>query len=785
MRNRKTLTKRIAVYAFSLLLIVIPFSSPAHGQVTATGRINGTVTDPQGAVIPNAEVVVKNDETGAEYKTKTSDNGSFTVPSLPVAIYTVTVTAKGFKQTVITNVKTELGTTATVEAKLEVGATSETVTVTSGAEVLQKESSAVSTTITGRQITELPFTSRDALDLVLNLPGTQTPGRPRTSSVNGLPKSALNISLDGINVQDNVLRSSDGFFTYIRPRIDAIEEVQVSTATPGAESSAQGAVHIKFVTKSGTNEFHGGVWEYHRNPALNSNFYFNKINRIRDPKNPNCDPATPGCLVETPRARVLLNQFGAKVGGPIIIPKLFNGRDKAFFFVSYDEFRLPEQQVRTRTILSPDAERGIFKYPGGPAGGVNLLALAASKGFPGTFDPTVQKIIADMRASTSQGAVVNTTDPNVQLFTFTNTGGQTRRFPTVRFDFNVTSNHHIEAIYNYQDFASTVDFLNGRDPAFPAPVPRIIGSQGSDRFSFTTALRSQLSPVLVNEARFGLVGGTVVFFPEVGPGSFAPFGGVAPVFTTIISNPYTGTTNSRRNSPLQQFSDTLSWVKDKHNFNFGFTFSRNTLFSQSSGGQLVPTINFGINTTDPAINVFTNTGSSATLPGADATQLARARFLYAMLTGRVTAVNFNAKLDEKTKKYTLDGTSIGRQLRKEFGLYAQDSFKFRPNLTLNYGVRWEPVLAPRHTNGVYTRTTFAGLFGISGPGNLFKPGASDGSPTQYFAVSDKDKPYRDDYNNVSPSIGFAWSPKVSLPILKAIFGEGDKTVLRGGYSMSY
>ena len=110
---------------------------------------------------------------------------------------------------------------------------------------------------------------------MLALPGTTTPGRPRTSSVNGLPKGALNITLDGINVQDNLLKSSDGFFTYVRPRTDAISEVTVSTSNPGSESSGEGAVQIKFVTQGGSNDYHGGVYWYHRNPALNANYWFN------------------------------------------------------------------------------------------------------------------------------------------------------------------------------------------------------------------------------------------------------------------------------------------------------------------------------------------------------------------------------------------------------------------------------------------------------------------------------------------------------------------------------
>jgi hypothetical protein len=771
------LARKASVYALSLLLALGSFSNLALAQVQTTARISGTIVDQQGAVISGAEVVIKEDATGREFKVKGGEDGLFVLPSLGVGTYTVTVTAQGFKQTVVKNVKTEAGQTASVHIVMEVGAANETVTVTSGAEVLQRETTNVGATITGRQITELPFTSRDALDLVLNLPGTATPGRPRQSTINGLPKGALNLSVDGINAQDPLLRSSDGFFTYIRPRIDAIEEVTVSTATPGAEAAASGAVHVNFVTKGGTNEYHGGLFWYHRNPSLNSNFYFNTIQRIENPETPGCDRRLPNCLVETPRARVLLNQIGGKVGGPII-------KDRVFFFASYEEYRLPEQTVRTRSLLSPDAERGIFRYPGGPANGVNLLALAQSRGFPGTLDPTIGGIISAIRQSTARGAVLDSSDPNFQTLTFTNTGGQTRRFPTLRMDFNVTDKHHVEAIYNYQDFASVVDFLNGVDPAFPPPVPQILGSQGSDRFSLTAALRSQITSTLVNEARFGLVGGTVVFFPEVAPGSFEPFGGIAPT-NPLTSNPFSLTGNQRRNSPYQQFNDDVSWVKGRHNFRFGMSYSHVSLFSQLSGGALVPTINFGLVTGDPALNIFTNTGGGATLPGATAAQLNNARALYAYLTGRVTAVNFNAKLDEKTKAYTLDGTTITRNDRVEYGFYGQDSFKVRPNFTLNFGLRWQPVLAPHHNNEVYIRPGFEGLFGISGPGNLFTPGANAGSPTQYVAVTRDDKPFQDDYNNFAPSIGLAWSPQFKNSWLKKIFGEGDQTVLRAAYSISY
>ena len=303
--------KRIFVYGLMFLLLLGSLPVAGLAQVTTTSRISGTVMDAAGALVPNAEVVIRNEQTGAEYKARAGDDGSFVVPSLPIAIYTVTASAQGFKQTAVTNVKTIAGETVNVEVRLEAGAPSETVTITGGAEVLQKETTAVGATITGRQITDLPFTSRDALDLVMTLPGTATPGRPRSSSVNGLPQGSLNITIDGLNVQDNLIRSGDGFFTFVRPRIDAIEEVSVTTANPGAESAGEGAVQIKFVTKGGTNEYHGGAWWQNRQPNLNSNYYFNNLAGLdRDP--------------------IRLDQYGFKVGGPIT-PCL---KDRAFFFFS-------------------------------------------------------------------------------------------------------------------------------------------------------------------------------------------------------------------------------------------------------------------------------------------------------------------------------------------------------------------------------------------------------------------------------------------------------------------
>src|SRR5438876_5931485 len=338
---------------FLFVLVILTICGlPVFGQVTPTGSISGMVTDPNGAVVPNATVTAKNKATGVERTATTSDSGTFSIPQVPTGIYLVTVQAtSGFKKSQVTDVKVDVGTPATVKVVLELGNPQETVTVVGGGELIQTQTATIGTTLTGRQITDIPTASRNALDLVLALPGTSTVGRPRQSSVNGLPKGALNITLDGMNVQDNLLKSNDGFFTYIRPRTDAISEVTVSTSNPGAESSGEGAFQIKFVTQGGGNKYHGGGYWYYRTPGLNANYWFN--NRDLPP-----DPVTN----RAPRTDIILNQPGFKIGGPISIPGLFKGKDKAFFFANYEEYRLPESTLRTRNVLSSAAQGGTYQF---------------------------------------------------------------------------------------------------------------------------------------------------------------------------------------------------------------------------------------------------------------------------------------------------------------------------------------------------------------------------------------------------------------------------------------
>lgn len=791
---KKYLPKFLFVFAILALC-----GLPVFGQVSTTGSISGTVTDPTGAVVPNASVTVKNKATGKEGNATTSDNGNFNIPGLPTGTYTVTVQAtSGFKKSQVTDVKVDVGTPATVKVVLELGNPQETVTVVGGGELIQTQSATIGTTLTGRQITDIPTASRDALDLVLALPGTTTVGRPRQSSVNGLPKGALNITLDGINVQDNLLKSNDGFFTYIRPRTDAISEVTVSNSNPGAESSGEGAFQIKFVTQGGGNQYHGGGYWYYRTPGLNANYWFN--NRDLPP-----DPVTG----RAPRTDIILNQPGFKIGGPISIPGLFNGKDKAFFFVNYEEYRLPESTLRTRNVMSVPAQNGIYRFfsaanlpaalnttcAASPAGSpaaflcstdVYARAAAAGLGFS-TPDPTIGALLTSIR-SASPG-FKDTGDPNLQTTTFINHGGQSRQFPTVRFDFNVTKNHHIENIWNYQNFSGVVDFLNGVDPAFPG-FPNH-GSQTSIRFSDSMAWRWTVSRNIVNEARYGIVGGTVLFFGEVAASQFTNQGGYSlgigafnPGGTAITSATVT-TAPSRRNSPIREFSDSLNYIRGNHSFNFGATATRVGYWAQNFTVVASPV--FTTSTLDPA-----TTNAFSTLPSA--AQAAAAQ-LYAVLAGRMTAFNSNARLSETTNRYTWLGDLISRAHSLEWGAYGQDSWRFRPNLTLTFGLRYERQVPIQADNDVFAGVSYADLFGESGANNLFRPACPTNPcvsgnvgtlPAGHtaFTLFGKGSQAYNATGMFLPSFGFAYQPNFANGFLHRLTGEAGQTVIRGGFSMA-
>jgi hypothetical protein len=740
-------------------------------QVT-TGRIEGTVADPQGASVAGAQIKVLNPANGVALDTTADERGGFVFPSMPTATYTVTVSHPGFKTVTVDGVKVDAGVPSTVNVKLEVGSLAETVEVQGGAEILQTQSATVTSTLVGRQLHELPFTSRNLTELIVTQPGSATPGVPRSTSVYGLPQAALNVTLDGINIQDNSNKSGDGFFNAIFPRADAIEEMSVTGAAAGADSNAEGAMQVKMVTRSGSNDWHGGVFEQHRNQSLNANSYFNNLNGT------------------APRDHLVFNQFGGMVGGPL-------KKNKLFFFAHMEAFQLPQTYTEpVGTVLTKDARAGIFTYrdSSNVVRSVNLLQIAGAAGFPSTLDPILAQSFLQIGSLTDgaqglQSRAASNSDYNRNNLNFQSKGGNYRRFPTIRFDYNLTDKHHIEFVYNYQTNVRRPDGVNigTASPVYPGTGNVLngteFGNQGGIAFLGVVALRSTLTNRLVSEVRFGLTGGTVIFNNGINPGDFAQWRGYAPTFG-FTTNPFRTTGQTRRNTPLKQGNVNLTYSMSAHLLNFGGSFTQvNSWTTSVNGTQIIPTIAFGVVAGDPIITGSTSIFTAANFPGANTTDMqTNAPALYALLTGRVSAINRSVVSDEKTKQYG-PNQPIVRNQQREFGLYFQDSWRMHPRLTLNYGVRWDRQNPPLNLNDVYTRSGYEGVWGISGVGNLFKPGVLTGQAPSYRAITSGETGYNVSNKQFSPSVGLAWQmPKAEGP-LAWLFGKNG-SVLRAGYAIS-
>jgi hypothetical protein len=793
--NTRLMKMRFTNRLVLLLAMLSLANTVVPAQVTTSGRLTGIVSDAHGALIPNAQIAAKHDKTQTEFKTTANDEGGWNIPSIPNGTYTVTITSQGFKTTVTKDVKVDTGQATTLNTALETGGASEQVVVTGGGEVLQKESATVATTIVGRQIGELPFSTRDALTLITTLPGVSSPGVPRASTVNGLPKGSVNLTLDGANIQDNFLRSSDGFFTTIQAKSDAVQEVTVSTAVPGAESGGEGAVQVRFTTKSGSPEFHGGAFWQYRSKTFNSNYYFNNIDGL-------------------PRDAFILRQFGGNLGGPIYVPKLMKSRDKAFFFVNYEYFTLPQAYGNDVTgntlVLTPAARGGIFTYPDttGALHQVDLLSFVASKCgtlpagtlCPTTIDPKVAAglglidgFVHSAGSLTSRVATQSPGDFNRLDYNFQDPGQNIRWFPTLRLDFNLSSKHHLEFIHNYQHYFSNPDGVNGQLDVYPGSGivvghPGVTGSIHRNSFSFVGAHRWTINDRLINEVRATSSGnGTSLFTQEFAPGLYDFWGGYAVNAGTYLgpqslaTGPfYTRRSQSRRNTPVKGLNDNLNLLEGTHTINLGFAFTRVASFTQAVDTQVVPQIVFGVDANDPVVNVF----SAANFPGSSSTQRTQAQQLYALLTGRISAINRSASLNETTRGYDFIPFTE-RNHQNEFAYYAQDTWKAMPNLTLSYGLRWEIDPSPLNDNLIYTRTGADGIFGVSGFGNMFRPGVYTGSPTFFSLLGEGEKGYTTRHKDFAPSAGFAWSPNFKSGLLRTIFGNGDQTVFRGGYSIAY
>jgi len=752
---------------FVCALLVLGVSASALAQSTSASSLSGVVVDSDGGAIPGATVVIKNNATNVTVEAVSNSTGQFSVPGLAAGTYTVTVSLTGFKTFVANEVRLLAGRPSEVTARLEIGALTETVEVKAGAELVQTQSPAVTTTLSVEQLSELPIVSRNALYSVTMLPGVSTTGGPRAALINGLPNNTINITIDGVGT-GNMLQSGDGFFSMVTPRMDAVEEITVTGAVPGVGAGA-GSVQIAFVTRSGSNQFDSSIYHYFRHPKLNTNYFFNSINAL-------------------PRNRVIVHQYGGRVGGPIVLPG-FDGRGKAFFFLNFEHQYQPSSATRTRTILGEAARNGILRYEGaaGSIQSINVLAVAAANGQLSTADPQIVDLIRRVHEATLTSGVINTTASLItQNYVYQAEGVGNQYAPTGRLDYNITDRHRLTGTYYWQRFKSNPDLLNSREARYPGFANA--GQQNSYRTTGSVGLRSTLSQNMVNEFKGGWQWSPNDFFSNVTSADFDDMGGYA-VAVPLFTGYYNTTAPAPRNTTTWSLTNDLSWLRGAHSFTFGGSFSG--VHNRTNTYNVVPTINIGFDTTnDPAAAMFNTTN----FPGASTTTLGNARSLYALMTGRVSSIPGTARLSAQTGKYVYNGELEQKARQFSFALYASDSWRVTPTLTVNAGVRWDVQLPFVPVTETFSTIKLEDLCGISGIGsgpdgracNLFQPGLVAGkAQPQYYPFTPGTKAYNINYANIGYNLGFAWRPNVQDGIVRTILGNPDTATIRAGYSMTY
>ena len=763
--------------SIAVLVTVLLASGPSAALAQSTASISGVVKDTGGSVLPGVSVTIKNDGSGETQEVLTDGLGRYQATALGAGSYTVTASLTGFKTAEAKAVRVAPGQPVTIPLTLEIGSLTETVNVTSSSELINTETATVAATLNSDQLTRMPTPTRNALNAVAFLPGVNTTGTNRDSTINGLPEGFLSITLDGVSNNDNFLRSTDGFFASVTPRQDAVEAVSVTLAAAGAQvGGGAGAVTMAFQTRAGGNRFTGSAYEYYRNPSFNSNYYFNEVNH--QGKN-----------------QVKLNQFGGRAGGPITIPGLYNGRDKAFFFAHYEQIRFPNSFTRTRTLFNERVADGWFRYQfGNEVREVNLLQLAAANGQIAAKDPTTLRLIGLIDAATKTGGTRSAnSDPLYDSYVWQSPAELFEHQPTFRLDYNLSDNHRLNGSFSHIIAKRTPDYLNNADPRFPgAPNQRDFVSS---RPLISTSLRSVLSTNLINEVRGGLTavyGASNFGYPTAiasrnDPTSFADSNGIAITTPTDTTDWHTSNSPSWRSAPTWSIDETLTWQKRSHTMTFG----GNLLISkaESSGQQIVPGITLGFNTDfDPAAGLFSTTN----FPGASSAQLTAARNTYAVLTGRVASVNSQAVLDESGKYVELAPSTLPGGIRV-YGMFAQDSWKARPNLTLTAGIRYDVQTPFAPSTNVMSSVTMASICGRSGLGdgglyskcNFLKPTSTVPATSEYILLETGTEGYKTDWNNFAPSASIAWRPDVQSGFLRTLLGDPSQATFRAGYSEAY
>jgi hypothetical protein len=750
-------------------LFLILFLSISAVAQTTNASLSGTVVDPAGARIPNVQVSVQNTQTSVTLTNITNEAGVYVFPSVQPGVYRLTAELPGFRKYILSDITVDVSARMTINVPLEVAATQQTVEVTAPPESpLSASTASVGAVITGRQIQELPLPDRDSLGLVLTQAGLLG------DNFAGTRISALNVTRDGINVMDNFINSGTSTMTFAS--VDDIEEVRVVTSPVDAELG-RGSGQVQLLSRSGTNEFHGSLYEFHRNTVLDANNWFNNLRG-------------------DPRDVLIWNQFGGRLGGPII-------RKRTFFNFTYEGQRIRNANEVTSTTYTQLARQGIFRFfPGVQNGNANAAV------------PTVDLQGNPVRPATATGALQSisvfgldperlTPDPTGMVqklmtifplpndFRFgdgLNTAGFTWRQRTtsdfdhynLRLDHVINDRHRVNFSFIRENFNSVNGFLPQTFPGSPG------GSVTSPGTFYSLGATSTLSPTIVNEFHAGaqrtyvrfnapweLPGGRQAL-PLLNGYNFLPIFGLASDPIPTDNDP------QGRIAPLYVYGDTLHLARGKHELKFGgeLRFASANTFSSFN---VIPRVQFGIGN-----DFFGVTGLDSNSIPALGVNEGTAQSLLLDLSGSVDNVLQAFNATGKPNLVFKPGSDYHRTWRqREFSLFFQDDFRLRPNLTLNLGTRYEFYGVPWERDGFAAGLVGGsnGLFGISGTSwdSLYQPGISKGSlATVQLVGRNSPNPqvnlYANDFANIAPMVGLSWS----IPY----FGK-DKTVLRAGYGINY
>lgn len=737
---------------FGLLFSVTITCITAFGQA-GTSTIRGTVADPQGNVVSGATVTLTNIGTGVSRNTTTTDGGAYVFDAVAIGDYRIEVEAQGFKKAAVTDVHALVSKATTVDVQLEIGNVAETVTVSSGAadQLVNREDATLGNNFVNKQVLQLPLEARNVPSLL-----TLQPASTRDAYVAGSRADQANVTLDGVDIneaQTNTILGGDpadatsianltpSSSTVLRLNAEAIEEFRVTTTNPNANQGRSGGAQVSLVTKGGTNEWHGALFEFYRTKAFTANNFF--ANRLGLPKE-----------------SLIRHTFGGAVGGPIV-------KERAFFFYSFEGDRITRSVLTLpRNVPLPSLGRGEIRYRN-PSGGITTLTSAqVNTIFPSVgVNPAAVALLAQAAAKYPANDFTVGDGLNHAGFRFNSPLPAERNSHAGKFDFNLTDKQQAFARVNI------IYDLIARERQFPdTPAPNIWSHPTGIALGHTWTLSNSL----VNNFRYGF---TREAFSQQGDS------GENAVSFRFVFSPLAFSRTLTRITPVQNFTDDISWLKGDHSFGFGTNIRlisnrRNTFANAFDNAITNPSfyVGGGASLSTP-INAFSPISGSRTGVQNSA----------AAIIGRFSqyTANFTFGADGRLLPA---GTPSDREFRtEEYDFYGQDSWKLTPHLTLTYGLRYSISTPVYEKNGFEVRTDIP----LSDVFRLRQEAAARGenyvTPLTLVLsgrANNADPLYSYDKNNFQPRVAVAWSPSIKAGPFGFLFGRNHESVFRGGFAIT-